>query len=69
MFDCMNNQDPASLASYAARAQEDYRALSVFIRALAPDDPQVQHAANAALLHYRLLLGKLTWLMVTLEGE
>lgn len=64
-----NHNDPARLNDYAERALADYTKLSVFIRARAPQDPDVQAAANAALNQYRLLIGKLTWLLVTMEEE
>jgi hypothetical protein len=65
----LNNPEPLTLDECAERALEDYKRVSAFIRARAPQDPDVQAAANAALNTYRLLLGKLTHLAVTLEGE
>lgn len=58
-----------ALETYVLRTQADYQQLAAFIRAHAPFDEAAQVAADAALNEYRVLLGKLVWLLVTMEAK
>lgn len=57
------------LDTYARRVQEDYANIAVYIRAVDSQDPDVQAAAQDALNHLRLVIGKLAWLAVMMQEE
>ena len=59
----------ALLDQCGERALEDYKRVSAFIRARAPQDPDVQAAAVAALKYMRLVAAKLAYLAVRMEGD